>query len=132
MSNFDICKDKWFFESKSVQERDAFLEWAYDQGMSWQGSTPRSNIFLISACVIGGNNGAQGYLGWVHASVGSQGGEFYESRGHINISPVFKYKLVVDNVPLPVVESPQQKQIRELEETIAKAQEQIESLKKVI
>ncbi|UAV84618.1 hypothetical protein PHB09_123 [Pseudomonas phage PHB09] len=43
-----------------------------------------------------------------------------------------KLNLMIDELLLQAVESPQQKQIRELQETIAKAQEQIESLKKVI
>ncbi|WKV20519.1 hypothetical protein 16Q_126 [Pseudomonas phage 16Q] len=131
MSNFDICKDKWFYQPNSVQGRDAFLEWAYEQGMVWMGLNQRSNEHLIELCCIGGNSYREGQLGWVHGSV-AEGVDFYESRGHIKISPVFKYKLIVDIIPPPVVESPQQKQVRELEETIAKAQEQIESLKKVI
>jgi len=129
VSNFDICKDKWFFEPKSEQDRDVFLEWAYEQGMVWRGDSPRSNNYLSVECVIGGNNAKQGNLGWCDSDTGD-GRDFYESRGHLEIFPIFK--LCVDKLLLPVVESPQQKKIRELEETIAKAQEQIESLKKVI
>lgn len=126
MSTFDICKDKWFFFSNSMQERDAFLEWAYEQGMSWSAG--------VAPCLqgddvyISGNFFTEGVLGW--AMVKAR--EFYESYGHVEIHPEFKYKMCVAFVPSPEVESPQQKQIRELEETIARATQQINELKKDI
>lgn len=72
MSNFDIRKDKWFFEPKNEIHRDAFLEWAYANGMEWLGSglaTP----FLPKDSFIGGNNCAEGKLGYTYGFDGGRG-----------------------------------------------------------
>lgn len=124
MSKLNLLKDKWFFKATSREECVAFQEWAFTQGLSWVGSGEVVNKSVFGDS-IGGNNLKGGSLG--HASA-----MWYEDRGFIQIFPKFKTVSVVDCVDLPEVESRQEKKIRELEATIAKAQEQIQALKKEI
>jgi len=124
MAKLDLMKDKWFFAPRTKEEGIAFQKWAFSKGLSWSTSatTVQNNLGTES---IGGNGHSKGRLG--HASYA-----WYKDRGHVQISPRFKTEVFVDSVELPDLESQQQKQIRELEETIARATQQIQELKKDI
>ena len=62
-------------------------------------------------------------------SLGQASVGWWENRDHQEIKLIFKQKLSVSDVISPSKESPQQAKIRELEETIDKAKQQIKQLK---
>lgn len=116
---------KWFIRVANAEQAKAVQEWAFEQGFGWSGSkTIRKDLRLWEIPAAIGHGHFDG-MGLGQASV-----DYWIANGHKEIKVTFK--TAVDKVVLTEVESLQQKQIRELQETIAKAQEQIESLKKVI
>ena len=122
--SIDLKKDRWFIRVNSVEESIATQEWLFEQGFGWVGKqiirTDFSSWEFPQA--IGFGHSPCGGLG--QASVG-----WWKTREHEEIDLTFKQKLSVADVIYPTKESPQQAKIRELEETINKAQEQLRQLK---
>lgn len=124
MRKLDLLKDEWYFKPKSPEESAAFQKWAFEQGLSWN-THGKHVIGHVYADCIGGNGHKPRTLG--HATE-----TWYDERGHVKLTPVFKIEISVESVELPDVESSQEKKIRELEATVAEAQRQIQELKKEI
>ena len=122
---FDFKTDKWFIRVENEQQAVAAQEWAFEQGFGWSGRKTLREDFRSwdMPRAIGCGHGGAGYMGQAPA-------QYWFVHGHKEIK--MSFKVVVDEVVLPVVESQQQKQIRELEETIARATQQIQELKKDI
>lgn len=125
---FDIKNEKWFIRVGNKQEAVAAQEWAFKQGLPWGGKFKLRTDFEswdtkgVSAAIGAGHCGG-GCL--VQAST-----SFWERNGHKEIK--LTYKLTVDTVTPPELESEQQKQIKALEATIAMAAAQIQKLKEEI
>lgn len=122
---FDLKNDKWFIRVETEQQCLAVQEWAFEQGLSWAGCQTLRGDFRSwdKPCAIG-----HGHFGG--SSLGQARIQYWIDNGHHQIDVSFK--TTVDKVNLPEVESKQQKQIRELEATVAEAQRQIQELKKDI
>jgi hypothetical protein len=125
----DVKNDKWFVRVANKQEADAAQEWAFKEGLSWNGRTTLRRDYsewdMVGGTAIGSGHCEGGLLG--------QAGVMYWSRsGHKEIKVTFQTALSVDTVVLPEVESPQQKQIKALEATIAQAAAQIQKLKEEV
>lgn len=124
---FDLKTDKWFIRVANEAQANAAQEWAFEQGFAWSGNKLLRIDFETwdddgSKAIGHGHNGGAG--------LGQAGTGYWESRGHHELKVDFKLRIV--NVVLPEVESPQQKQIKALEETIATAAAQIQKLKEGI
>lgn len=122
---FDVKKDKWFVRVANKQEAIAVQEWAFSEGLGWCGSLELRTDF--DAWGTDENSKAVGCGHFGGNSLGQAPGTWWESNGHKEIK--LTYKFGVDTVIYPEVESPQQKQIKALEETIAQAAAQIQKLK---
>lgn len=123
--SIDLKKDRWFIRVNSIEESIATQEWLLEQGLDWVGSqTLRTDFKNWEGFpkAIGSGHSSCRSLG--QANVG-----WWENRDHQEIKLTFKQKLSVSDVIYPTKESPQQAKIRELEETINKAQEQLRQLK---
>lgn len=122
---FDMSKHKWFIAAADLEEVFAVQEWLLSKGYSWShlpACTVRTDINDWEfPYAIGMGHFSGDCLG--QASVG-----YWQNAGHHEVKVTFK-KIVAD-CEYPVVESEQEKQIKALEETIQKAQEQIQNLKK--
>lgn len=123
---FNVLKEKWYIRVGSEQEAIAAQEWAFSKGLGWGGSGKvlREDFkhwdkWGESAAIGSGHHGG--------GSLGQASSEYWSKHGHKEINLTFK--LTVDSVVYPHVESPQQEQIRELEETISLAAAQIKKLK---
>lgn len=119
---FDLKTEKWFIRVNSEQESIAVQEWAFQQGIGWMNKLELRKDFStwqLPSAIGFGHFGGQ--------SLGQANVDYWERNGHKEIKA--ELKLSVVDVELPAVESPQQKQIRELEETIATAAAQIKKLK---
>ncbi|WCO82025.1 hypothetical protein vBPpSSYP_43 [Pseudomonas phage vB_PpS_SYP] len=122
-SQFDVKKDPWYVIVSNREEAKLVQSWLFEQGLQWQsGGATHSHL---GERVLTNDSGCDRIF---HASFGVI--EKKKARGSKELKFSFKRELVIDKVTLPDVESPQQKQIKELEETIRKASEQIEQLKK--
>lgn len=126
--SIDLKKDRWFIRVNSVEESIAAQEWLFEQELDWVGSqTLRTDFKKWEGFpkAIGSGHSSCRSLG--QASVG-----WWENRDHQEIKLTFKQKLSVSDVIYPTKDSPQQAKIRELEETINKAQQQIKQLKEEV
>jgi hypothetical protein len=124
---FDVKNDKWFVRVANKQEAIAAQDWAFSEGLSWNGRTTLRHDYHLWD-MDGGTAIGSGHC---EGSVLGQAGVMYWARsGHKEIK--LTYKLTVDTVLLPEVESPQQRQIRALEATIAQAAAQIQKLKEEV
>lgn len=119
--------DKWFIAVADLEEAVAVQEWLRSNGFTWGGlhqnniRTDMKDWQLPYAIGRGHFSG----VGLGQESVG-----YWMKQGHHEVKVTFK-KTVAD-CEYPVLESEQEKQIKALEETIQKAQEQIQNLKKSV
>lgn len=124
----NILEDKWFIRVANNQEAVAVQEWAFSQGLAWGSKFEVRTDFdkwdgVGSSAAIGSGHFGGNCLGQASAS-------YWERHNHKEIKVTFKFS--VDTIVYPEVESPQQKQIKALEETIATATAQIQKLKEGI
>lgn len=123
---FDMTKDKWFIRVANQQEAISVQSWLMRHGYAWGGSGRliREDFEGWDSeggfCAIG-----MGHMGG--GSLGQASPGYWERYGHHEIK--VNFKLCVDEVTYPTLESEQQKQIKALEATISQAQEQIKKLK---
>lgn len=128
---FDLKTQPWHIKVKSPEENYAAQKWLFSQGLTWCNgdvdvdclhSKILSNYFARQRKV---NDIEVNHEGFMHGAYPS---EFNNDDYELELQ--FEEKIVVVDFTFPTVkESPEQKKIRELEETIAKAQEQINKLK---
>lgn len=116
---FDLKKEKWFIHTPTPEISEAVQLWLFEQGLQWR--LGGQDVRHTNKSAIGGMQSV--------GNIGFADPEFYAKEGCQEIK--FTFKAVVDSVEYPVVESEQQKRIRELEETIATAQRQIAELKEM-
>jgi hypothetical protein len=122
-NQFNVKKDPWYVIVNNHEESKLVQSWLFKQGLHWQAGD--STHLHLGERVLTNDEGCDRIF---HASMGVI--EKKKAKGSKELIFSFKHELVIDKVTLPDVESPQQKQIKELEETIRKASEQIEQLKK--
>lgn len=128
----DLKRDRWFIRINSVEESIAAEEWLFEQGITRCNGVDRpveknevkvlTNYWLNSSQEI---NPA----GFMFSQAPYYNG-YRDSEYEIKLT--FKQKLSVSDVIYPTKDSPQQAKIRELEETINKAQQQIKQLKEEV
>jgi len=127
MTAFDIQKDKWFVRINSEEECKAVQEWAFAQGFHWFNGKVRKDYNSWSSDT-GGK--AIGFGHFSRSSLGQAPVSYWMQNDHHEIKLTFRTEMYVDEVQFPVVESAQQKRLRELEETIEAAQRQIAEIRK--
>uniref|UniRef100_A0AAU6VY17 Uncharacterized protein n=2 Tax=unclassified bacterial viruses TaxID=12333 RepID=A0AAU6VY17_9VIRU len=125
---FDLKTEKWFIRVKSEEQAAAVQQWAFTKGLSWAGCNVLRDDYKewekrMGVAAIGSGH----YDG---RSLGQASPQYWLDNGHKEIE--MSFKTVIDSIVYPQVESTQQKQIRELEHTIALATKQIQELKKDI
>ena len=129
--SIDLKKDRWFIRVNSVEESIAVQEWLFEQGITWctgssEVDTLDGLIKTLTSCY--GDSYKLNMYGFMW-----DGGEYKtDNTPMLEIKLKFKQKLSVSDVIYPTKESPQQAKIRELEETINKAQEQLRQLKEEV
>lgn len=129
--SFDFIKSKWHIHlSDSVAECIAVQDWLFDQcpELTWasgsgQGGKPE-RYSLPGRTLTNYKSGSGEVVGRV---MHGRSGSFNDERFEIEVS--FESVVRVKTVAFPVVETEQQKKLRELEDTIAAATKQIEELK---
>ncbi len=125
----DLKKDRWFIRVNSVEESIATQEWLLEQGITWWAGLD---------CSVGHDLAKVLTNYWADNLINRRGFMFSSKLARFIAEPqceiklIFKPKLSVSDVIYPTKESPQQAKIRELEETINKAQEQIKQLKEEV
>lgn len=120
---FDMKTNPWFIRVNNEQEFEAAKEWVEVQGVNWtdwvKDKSFNSEIGALCSNLYDFDN----YYWLGHDEVETQA---LYGRKEIKLT----FKTVVDSVEYPVLESEQQKKIRELKETIEKASAQIAEIEK--
>jgi len=122
---FDLKKNPWFIRTGTKEKSEAAQKWLFEHGMSWSGA--RGNVIL---------NFGEDYL--VNVSGNGYVGEYVmwcsDSSPHASAKEIImEFETVVKSVTYPVLETEsakkaQDKKIKELKETIDKAQQQLEEM----
>ena len=117
---FDLKKNPWFIRTGTKEKSEAAQKWLFEQGMSWSGA--RGNVILNFGedylVNVSGNGYVGKYVMWCS-----------DSSPHASAKEiVLEFETVVKSVTYPVVETAQDKKIKELKETIDKAQQQLEEM----
>lgn len=115
---FDLKKNPWFIRTGTKEKSEAAQKWLFEQGVHWWHGMEikdHGEKYLTNADSSGVTSSyiLQGRLG-AHASAQEI---------------ILEFEIVVKSVTYPVVETEQDKKIKELQQTIEKAQKQIEELK---
>lgn len=118
-TNFDMKSQPWFIRVTNEQEYNAARKWLFENFGHYLDTGYASYMVGLSNTDDCGE--ICSYVMWM-AEHALKTTEHYE----IELS----YKTVVDSVQYPQVETEQQKKVRELQETIEKAQKQIEDIQK--
>lgn len=118
MKLFDMKTQPWFIRINNEEEWDLAQQWLKENFGKACAATysPCYSYFLT-------NKDDTGYIG-DHPMHGRKESLAETKRYEIKLT----YKTVIDSVIYPEVETEQQKKIKELKETIRKAQEQIDAL----
>ena len=119
---FNIKEHKWFIRIEDAEHSEIVQKWLFEQGVNWQWSTgkPENTRFEFLT-----NTYSDGDLS-KHLLYANNKGSVSKQCKELIIRT--KTETVVSEVVYPEIETEQQKQIRELKETIAKAQEQLDAL----
>lgn len=114
---FDMKTMPWYVQVSNEAEFNAVVEFAKSQGLS-----PKSDV---------SGNYSDICFGLFGIVAGDGNGHYLRQKSTLDRDEIkLTFKTVVDKVEYPAVESETQKQIRELKETIEKAQQQIIKLEK--
>jgi len=117
-SAFDMKKEAWFIPYHCHEQFLAIKDWLiFEKGLDWSFGD-RWQLFASALTNLKSNGEITTNVVWSTRPDNSPAKE-------IKLS----FKTIIDSVEYPVVETDQQKQIRELEQTIAKASEQIKALR---
>ena len=130
--SIDLKKDRWFIRINSVEESIAAQQWLFEQGITWSDGSghPLKEKEVRVLTNYWDNSSQEINLAGFMFSEELYCDKHWNSKYEIKL--IFKQKLSVSDVIYPTKESPQQAKIRELEETINKAQEQIKQLKEEV
>lgn len=114
---FDLKKNPWFIRTGTKEKSEAAQKWLFEQGVHWWHGMEikdHGEKYLTNADSSGVTSSyiLQGRLG-AHASAQEI---------------ILEFETVVKSVTYPIVESEQDKKIKELKETIDKAQQQLEEM----
>lgn len=119
VSQFDLKKNPWFIHTGTKEKSEAAQKWLFEQGINWWNNDSRvekmENYILTNVCAEGV---IQDYF-------------MYQASTLPNPSTkeiILEFETVVKSVTYPIVETEQDKKIKELKETIDKAQQQLEEL----
>lgn len=119
---FDLKKDKWFIRTPTPEISKAVQQWLFEQDFTWEADGTKiqytNQRFLTNTQYP---NIARDYI--MHSS---NADNYAEKNGVKEIK--LTLKTVVDSVEYPVIETEQEIKIRELKETIEKAQKQIDEI----
>lgn len=121
----NLKTEKWFIRVPDEASAQAVQEYMFERGLGWNGKLELRTDYetwsfpeAIGCGHCGGN------------SLGQANVNYWIGNEHKEI--VITLKTSVDTLEFLKVESPQEIKIRELQETITKAQEQIQALKEDI
>lgn len=118
-TNFDMKSQPWFIRVNNMKEWSTVQKWLEDNFGSAVDCSYENNIKLVT------NTDSSGEI-WDTPMWGSDVETKKKQAQEIKIH----FKTVIDSVQYPQVETEQDKKIRELRETIEKAQKQIEDIQK--
>lgn len=120
---FDLKTQPWFIRINSPEESKVVQEWLFSNGIVWGGGCFEArNLWAQYLTNIDVDGEIRGVIMWCHEDIG-----IHESAKELK----FNFKSVIDSVEYPEYETETQKQLKELEQTIKKAQEQIAQLKEM-
>ena len=122
MESFNLKTCKWHINLNSAEESLAAQEWLISQGATWcNGDSSVYTDVVQSKCLTNYHvNDKLNSEGIMHCSY-----PYDDPKYELKL----KFKISVDTVTYPIVESEQQKQIKALEATIQMAQDQIQKIK---
>lgn len=130
--SINLKKDRWFIRVNSVEESIATQEWLFEQGITWCDGLDqpvKKNEVRVLTNYWQDSSQEINLAGFMFSQALYDNG-YRNSESEIKLK--FKQKLSVSDVIYPTKDSPQQAKIRELEETINKAQQQIKQLKEEV
>lgn len=114
----------WFIAVNGKEHSRIAQEWLFEQGLQW---AHYGKVVSFTDQAVLTNVDAGGIVR--DYIIYSDSITRKIEQGAHEVKVLGRISMVLEKVELPVVESPQEKQIRELEETIQKAQKQIDALK---
>ena len=126
-TTFQLKNQPWFIAINGKEHSRIAQEWLFEQGVQWEHMGKKVSYTEQAVLTnVDGSGIIRDYI--MHANSVKfkidQGAQEIKVHGHL--------KMVLDKVELPEVESEQAKKIRELEDTIQKAQKQIDELKQAL
>ena len=119
VSQFDLKKNPWFIRTGTKEKSAAAQNWLFEQGINWWNNDSVAYIRdeqVLSNVNCEGN--IESFFMWCID------GEPHKSAKEI----ILEFETVVKSVTYPIVETEQDKKIKELQQTIEKAKQQIEEL----
>lgn len=119
VSQFDLKKNPWFIRTGTKEKSEAAQKWLFGQGMDWMCNDSvvyaRDNQVLSNVSRIGD---VEPFFMWCID------GEPHKPAKEI----ILEFETTVKSVTYPSIEIEQCKKIKELKETIDKAQQQLEEM----
>lgn len=112
---FDLKKNPWFIRTGTKEKSEAAQKWLFEQGFTWNAGS--KYLYDYGEIILEGVENSKFVQGC-----------FPEPE---SLEIILEFETVVKSVTYPVVEveAEQDKKIKELQQTIEKAQKQIEELK---
>ncbi|ATN92846.1 hypothetical protein QGX11_gp083 [Pseudomonas phage PPSC2] len=129
---FNLKTSKWHILVGSAEENQAAQEWLLSQGITWCNGNRKVDEGCKQSKVLSNyfSDGREvNKNGFMYSYSGFDN---YQHNEEFELKLSYKTTISVDKVVYPTVDSPQQKQIKALEETIAQAAAQIQKLKEGI
>lgn len=126
---FNLKTSKWHILVGSAEENQVAQEWLLSQGITWCNGKCKVDEGCKQSKVLSNyfsDGGEVNKNGFMHSSSGFDN---YRYNEEFELKLSYKATISVDKIVYPTVDSPQQKQIKALEETIAQAAAQIQKLK---
>lgn len=120
---FDMKKSPWFIRVNNKEEFEAAKEWVDSQGIVWTDWVKDKGFNSEIGGLCSNLHNLDNYYWLSHEETESS--ESLYGREEIKIT----FKTIIDSVEYPTIETEQDKKIKELQETIEKAQQQITELK---
>lgn len=124
MGEFNFNNTPWFVRTNNPKEYELVSDWLKEQGLQFMYSAEWHSY------IIGLSNFFDQYTGKINPCV-HRVKSLHEVAGYNEIKFTFRNVLAIDSIEFPTVESERDKKIRELKETIDKAQEQIKQLEEM-
>lgn len=116
-----LKENRWFIRTGTKERSELVQEWLFEHGYVWfvQGSVPSylESKYLCNVCIDGS------IIGDILQTSNSQ--HIHKDAQEI----ILEFQTTIKSVKLPAVETEQEKEIRELQETIDKASARIKAIK---